>query len=805
MTLIQPNPPASQRQIDETEQFPNWIFKRDGHNVADNGAKSDDSDNTDAFQKTFDDIAGMGIVVIPSGDYRISKTVSVTGKHIYILGQGVRLYGEGSFVFDSEVSALVSASDVTKYDNTLTTELAVNAGDYIQLEGDIVQDGFPSDLTRYPHTKFVAKVIAAQAGVLHLDRKIDYGLTTVTVCKIMNPYRFSVGGDITFEDIQVTVNRCIGGSSEAVFTGSRGGVSAGLYYNQSCDFSSKFTSIFLSKTFGMVINDSNNFEVDFRSTRGGMSDGSGSKSFRANGIQNARIRAMYTDSPDRDSTIYAARDLSYDVKSIGGGRYYRENNITTGNRLESVQFSECDDIDVTIDMVDADDQGIEFLSVTNSSIRVKQIHTLDNATEAAILLKMYCSNVTINGEGLVNCHNPYGIKLECQVDLKNIVINNLRLINRRPDGSGIYMRDSGVPHDIYCDIVNPHITAPFGMTISRDHNHVTVTNPRMISTIDGGHCIQGLGDYLTVIGGYFTGTNDILTRSVVSSGANDQVRNITSTGAIYIRDRARFNLSLTRYTGNQVPRIYVDKDLYSFYIGKTGEFRVATTPAVYTLENGTKLFKQFYQANDIEAWTCVNGGSQYPAWVSGESVVVEEKRVNEGNVYKVVIPAWSSGETVSSGTIRTSYNGFMYIATTSGTTGTLRPFGTGTGFNDGGVTWDFYPTLLTGATPPTGTGTGISDGTVNWDYVSAMDTYTLNAMGSMRARITGQVTITAGLTQVTVTHNAPFTATDWDFSCNKNLTGGTAFIDSVTSTTMILHLPAVQATDVFCTWWIEGN
>lgn len=55
---------------------------------------------------------------------------------------------------------------------------------------------------------------------------------------------------------------------------------------------------------------------------------------------------------------------------------------------------------------------------------------------------------------------------------------------------------------------------------------------------------------------------------------------------------------------------------------------------------------------------------------------------------------WAQGQSITSGDYRLSDNGKVYAATSSGTTGATAPTGTGTGINDGGVTWDYSQAAL---------------------------------------------------------------------------------------------------------------
>ena len=84
--------------------------------------------------------------------------------------------------------------------------------------------------------------------------------------------------------------------------------------------------------------------------------------------------------------------------------------------------------------------------------------------------------------------------------------------------------------------------------------------------------------------------------------------------------------------------------------------------------------------------------------IPGESFTVEFDVKKVGTLTDIVpigwlsfdITAWAQGQTITSGQKRTSdANTRVYVATSSGTTGSTAPTGTGTGINDGGVTWNY--------------------------------------------------------------------------------------------------------------------
>ncbi|MEW9698682.1 glycosyl hydrolase family 28-related protein [Paenibacillus sp. SI8] len=634
-------------------------------NVKDHGAIGDGvHDDTTNIQNAFNTIISGGTIFAPAGTYLINGTIRVNGKNIIFSCDGkVEFIGTGSFNFDSQLSSSVNANNLDDGSNIVTSTISVVEGDYVQIAGDISHSDYSP--SRYTYLKFVAKVEEVASGVIKLDRQIKYNLTAVTISKINLPYHLSIQDNIFFNGVGLTVAHAVGGKYRINVTGSIAGTSAsGVYFNQCCDFVVNFKSIKFAAVFGMVMNDCNNFEAAIIATRTGLSDGTGSKAFRANGIQHARIKAIYTDSPDRDSTIFAARNLTYDVKSIAGGRYYRENNISTGNRLESVQFSESDDIHVIAEMLNCDDQAVEFLNVTNSTITAKRLHTLSGASEAPIVLKETCSHITIPNP-VIRSNSPYGIKLECPSGLNTIKIINADIENSLARGSGIYIRDSLIEYDLNTKIIGGHIKAENPIVISAMHNGVLIKDTIVETTF--GHAIQGLADYMTVDGVVALGCDGTTVRAVVSSGEHDQVTNVVSDGVIYIREQAKYKFSLYRYTNNRVPQIFIENE-YIFYI-KNGLYYVSGEPTLYTFENDTILYPANMQTGGIFCYICTTGGSKYANWVTNTSYLLGQRVNNAGNVYECI---------------------------TAGTSGESAPTGDGSSYIDGidGVTWKFVSSYI---------------------------------------------------------------------------------------------------------------
>ena len=412
----------------------------------------------------------------PAGTYLINKAIINKNVNVKMYGHNVVFKGTGGFKFNSDLSPNISTSDVINGDKKITSSLSCSVGDYIQVSGNIAHLSYlPS---RYITTKFVAKVVNIIGGVIKIDRPINFSLTNVTTSKILNPYNVEMSG-ITFDGISVSINNSININIEMTF---KGVVSIPLSINQSCNVTIKYKGLNLNKTtLGLVINDCNNFNVDMVGNYIGKQDGTGAKAIRGNGLQNGVINAILDSSYIADSVIYGSRNIKLNIVSTGGGKYYRDNNIVTGNRLESVQFSECDNLQINAQMNDVNDQAIELLACYYCTIKAK-INTLINATEGAIVIKGGSQNITII-EPIIRCNNNYAIKIECTDNIGSDSVSNARtnhikiikpsIVNSMVKGTGISVRDLNiVTYSVDVDILGGYVKASTPIAVSINPNNV---------------------------------------------------------------------------------------------------------------------------------------------------------------------------------------------------------------------------------------------------------------------------------------------------------------------------------------------
>ncbi|CAG7637358.1 hypothetical protein ACFQI7_07655 [Paenibacillus allorhizosphaerae] len=589
------------------------------YNVKDKGAKADyfladgtfnpnPTNNTLPFQQTFDAIETGGAVYIPAGAYYVTGNVTVSGKHVALIAEGVRLYGGGTFLLDAPTGAAGAASDVTAGDYRLTTAVSAAAGDFVEIAGTIAHSLYTP--SRYAATKFIAKVVAAAEGTLTLDRNIMFSLTGVTVARITRPYTLHVSEGLSLHSVGMSVSRCIGGTVSVSMTGVRVASSSGIAVSKCCDLSLRVQATDLLSTHTVVLQDSNNVRLGVTAARCGQTDGSSVKVIRANGIQNATIDALCNGSLTGDSTIYGSRNVRLHIESVGSGRYNRETNVTGGNRLEAVQFSECNDITVTGSLTEVDDQAIEFLSVERGVIQAK-VSTLPGSTEGAIVIKGKSKEVDIVNP-VIRCWNPYGIKFEYVDGMQGyhkVIYPDIVNLNDTSH-TGIFIRDAQTALDANVTVLGGVIEANTPFIVNPNHNKVTIKDT--IIECKGGYGVQMNGDFGIVDNVAVTGTT---TRAVVVNGANTTVSRVRSHSLLYVRSGVRPGFSIGKYRSNDVSQIYFDQGSWHIRASQ-GKYEAPSAPTEYAWSTGDVLYNQAPVETGaagskyiVTGWVCTASGT----------------------------------------------------------------------------------------------------------------------------------------------------------------------------------------------------
>ncbi|TYP70277.1 glycosyl hydrolase family 28-related protein [Paenibacillus methanolicus] len=575
-------------------------------------------DNTSLLQRLVNTTAGNDIILhFPAGNYRIDGKVTIAGKNVILTGAG-RLVGTGVFSLTAaSIEAESNALDVTSGDYLITSSGASNLspGDYIQIRGAIVHSDYVPAASRYPNVKFIAIVDRVDGNIIRLDRKLMYSLSNVFFSKINAPYNATITDGLIFDGVGVLLQYCKGGEIRVAGTGIRTGSSL-LTVNQSCDLKITLKASNLLCTHAMTVQDTNNFWLDVLTTNVG-TPGVGSRAIRGNGLQGGLIRYTCNNSVVGDVTIYSSRSINLDATSIGVGRYYRDNGIVSNNRLECIQFTETDDLQIKVNLSEVDDQGVELHSCFNSEIEGR-ITTLPGATEGAIVIKGFSRNVTIKNI-VIRCYNHYGIKFE----YADAMYGGHRVIapdieNLNPSSrAGISIRDALVAQDANVEIVGGIISAFNPVLIAPNLNRVSITGSNLIGK--GGHVIGSESDFLYV--DRITVRSPVAVHAVVSAGPNDRISNVLAPNCdIYIKTPALNGFDISRFPFNSVLSIgfegvnwiiYCDKNPYqvntaptrfNWQVGHSFDFRRPTRggkKGIVCIEAGTPGIWKSYGAIDV--------------------------------------------------------------------------------------------------------------------------------------------------------------------------------------------------------------
>jgi len=548
--------------------------------------KSDGSDITTKLISALNDNKSL---YFPDGEYTINGVVTITNKDIIMYGNNVTFKGTGGFTFDSDISVSTFVNDIVDGSSSINSLIDCNVGDMLLINGSISHSLYTPN--RYLTTSVLAKVIDIAGNMIRLDRKINFSLSNVTANIILNPYKVDIK-NIIFDGVSMNVSKSNNVNIDNKFIGN---TDISLSINQCSNIKVNFKGINLKNaTQGIVLNDCNSFDVNVIGVNIGKQDSSGTKAVRCNGLSNGKINAILSDSWHNDVVIYGARNVNVDVISNGSGRYFRDNNIITPNRNESVQFSECDNLEIHCNMDNVDDQGLELLACYKCKVYPK-INTLVNSTEGAIVVKGGSQDISIVNP-FIRANNPYSIKVECTNNLSDsanttrtndIKIINPNIVNFNASGYGIILRDSPITVNANVKILGGYIKAMYPiMGNDINHNGLTVLNSLIES--NGGHGINSIGDYLLVSNVIVLNGNVTTVRAVISSGANDKVNKVTSDGVVYVRANARDNFNIKNYMDNRVPYIWFDTKSWHIYCDKL-QYRVNSIPVEYIWTRDTKL------------------------------------------------------------------------------------------------------------------------------------------------------------------------------------------------------------------------
>lgn len=358
-----------------------------------------------------------------------------------------------SIVVKGVKTLTTSCIDISRDAERLTLAQAnFSIGDLVLIEGTIGHENYTP--SRFTDLKFVGEVREVDGLDIVLDSKIDFIATGVTVSKIPK-IDVKIDGDLHSSNIALTNVRSVS------YKGSCFG-SVGSGSGQSFISVSSAKEVNIDVTFDnaeavlcLVNNNISSGEVNLNSFYSGGESviggvGASSKVYRANAIQNMTINGNFLNSKNVDSTIYAARNITCNFKSYCGGANFFDVGDLTSNRLESVQFSECDRAFLNGHMVESNDQCAEMLACTESKISGYYANSkTTTSTEGAVVVKGAGSDVTV--DATVKGYGSRGVKFELLdggVGFKTTPNSDIRSDTIEAIG----VRAAAAPYDCRCQI-----------------------------------------------------------------------------------------------------------------------------------------------------------------------------------------------------------------------------------------------------------------------------------------------------------------------------------------------------------------
>lgn len=405
-------------------------------------------DTLDVIESTVNPLYSFKEQHLTLQEISINRDVSVDSK--FTLNSNL---SNSSIVIKGVKTLTTSCDDISRDTERLTLAQAnFSIGDLVLVEGVIGHENYTP--SRFTDLKFVGEVREIDGLDIVLDSKIDFIATGVTVSKIPK-IDVKIDGDLHSSNITLTNVRSLS------YKGSCFG-SVGSGAGQSFISVSSAKEIDIDVTFDnadavlcLVNNNISSGEVNLNSFYSGGESviggvGASSKVYRANAIQNMTINGSFLNSKNVDSTIYAARNVTCNFNSYGGGANFFDAGDLTSNRLESVQFSECDRTILNGHMVESNDQCAEMLACTESKISGYYANSKSTtSTEGAVVVKGAGADVTV--DATVKGYGSRGVKFELfdgGIGFKTTQNSDIRSDTIEAIG----VRDAATPYDCRCQI-----------------------------------------------------------------------------------------------------------------------------------------------------------------------------------------------------------------------------------------------------------------------------------------------------------------------------------------------------------------
>ena len=309
--------------------------------------------------------------------------------------------------------------------------------------------------------------------------------------------------------------------------------------------------------------------------------------------------------------------MDFKLISNSVGYANRLSNLSTANRLEGCQFSECDEINVDVNMKNVDDQALEFLCVKNSKVKfIGEGLSTNTPSEGFIVMKGGSENIVIESP-FITCFNSYAIKIEgtCSDGKTStdgtVKTNRIKIINPYiiSNKEGIVIRDYGVPTSTSHEIVGGYIKGSPAININQNANSVMIKTTRVDNPT--GHSVLLLSDGNYLDGVIGQNTLDVTRRFVSIMGVSNTIKNCDSDGGyIYLSgDNACNDFSLKQYSGNNCS-IFLSKFNSTLSYAR-GYWE---TTFLQTIASG-KAFGKAYKGDVIYRTDPFTGSSNIYQWI----------------------------------------------------------------------------------------------------------------------------------------------------------------------------------------------
>ena len=413
--------------------------------------------------------------------------------------------------FTAANSNQTNASDISRLDKQITVNSSsgYSAGDFIVISGVVGHENYTP--TRFTDAKFVCRITEISGLVFYLDRPVDFILTSVTV-EIMPLSSVTWESDLSSAFVSCLNIPSVTGISEC--SGDVGVDSGQSFFSVSqCAFIDLDINLKeASCVFGVVANNASSGNIKVNSMdSGGQSIVSTSKILRGNGIQNINLSGSFVSSKNADSSIEGGRNCTLNYMSQSGGNNFFKDGSTAGNRLECIQFSECDGFEITGNVTDSNDQCIELLSCTDCNVYgVYENSKNTESTEGAVVFKGASTDCTFHGRAVG--FSSRAIKVE-DLDGQSRFSTSPNSVAISDNNEAISIRDSAAPYN------TGHVIRGFAkggvgascIGIAADSNNVFVSSVVDMENATTGVFVGSLGCNISASGKNNSVNNQLIT------------------------------------------------------------------------------------------------------------------------------------------------------------------------------------------------------------------------------------------------------------------------------------------------------